>query len=229
MREPLKRFELLDKGYLELLDLMPHPLTGVSPDMTVVNAARISYLGESKGPKKDRRLLRYLMRHKHWTPFEHVQLQFRVKCPLFVARQWFRHRTHHYNELSRRYTSRNMEFYIPEEWREQDTDNKQSSFGTTDNQESLMRAYCSVIDYAERTYDHFLQFNVAKEMARMMLPQSMYTEFYDTCDLRNLLGFVKLRYEEHAQYEIQVYGKVILECIEKYCPWTAQAFKDYML
>lgn len=524
MREPLEREELLDKGYIELLDLMPHPLTGVRPDNTVVNAARISYLGDSKGDEADKKLLFYLMRHKHWTPFEHVQLQLRIKCPLFVARQWFRHRTwclsgdteitfnrpdrwkqgthcvqspysdggftiaslyrkfhnpvsnkqisnmlirvfdelegnftisninniiysgkkkvyrvtlgsgesikasknhkflskecwvklkdlnigdylmtcqnefsktqnftidinkdkeiwkpilgfegryevsnfgrvrslintrnrrletpkikkitinskgrcvvslsnngkskvypvshlvyeafienrdkyesilhkndnaldnrpcnlykgnqkdnsrdmvkngggsylgatpskiisieyagiedtydievtgpnhnflgnniithNSYNELSRRYTDRGMDFYIPDKWRGQDEANKQSSSGDVKYHNAIKAAYKYHVEHTEQIYRDLISSNVAKEMARMVLPQSMYTEFYGTVDLRNLLHFISLRNEEHAQYEIQVYGKVLLDWVDKYAPWTGEAFKKYVL
>src|SRR3990172_1334841 len=130
----LARKDILDKGYVELIDVMGN-------DKTVVAAARVSYLGESKGPDKDKKLVSYMMKHGHTSPFEHVVFQWRIKCPLFVRSQWHRHRTWSYNELSRRYTDDIIDFYIPETWRKQGTINKQGSVEVFDLHDTVGFSY----------------------------------------------------------------------------------------
>lgn len=213
--------KVLDKGYVELLDNM-------GDDLTIVNAARVSYLGESKGSDKDKRLLKYLWVNRHTSPFEQVEFQFLVKCPLFVARQWHRHRTWSYNEISRRYTSEQLEFYTPIKWRMQSSDNKQMSDSFLDDDE-LSDALKDSLEYAIEyhclyLYDTLIKHGVAREQARMILPQSMYTTFYAKVDLHNLLHFIELRAHKHAQYEIQLYTAALLKLIDNYVPWTVEIF-----
>jgi len=196
-------------------------------DDTVVSAARVSYLGESQGSYKDRKLIRYMMKHHHTSPFEHVIFQWKIKCPLFVRSQWHRHRTWSYNELSRRYTSDNIDFYVPIKWRSQDTENKQGSlwdFSDVSQSLRLRRYSLNALDY----YNKLLEQGVAREMARMVLPQNLYTVFYGTVDLHNLLHFIGLRAEEHAQWEIRQYAIAIEEIIQTYVPVSKEAWDHFV-
>ena len=224
--------EVLDKGFIELIDHMGN-------DQTVVAAARVSYLSESKGPEQDAKLIHYMMEHGHTSPFEHVMFTFRIKCPLFVRGQWHRHRTWKYNEISRRYTSEEIELYMPTKWRLQATDNKQSSLEETlpidarlENEylgESGLPFQDCFIHHCETAiflYESMLDIGIAREMARMVLPQNMYTTFYGTVDLHNLLHFLKLRLDPHAQYEIRVYAEAILKLIEPIVPISIQSWKE---
>lgn len=232
MIKPILHFDILDKGYLELLAFM-------GSDNTVVAAARVSYLGESKGDKSDKKLIRFMMKHKHTSPFEHVTFQFRIKCPLFIRSQWHRHRTWSYNEVSRRYTSENIEFYSPKEMRTESRSNKQSS-----SSKGMVTHLVNLTDHRYGEKDQTLEYvlnryeesvwiiyrrlidsGVAKEQARMVLPQSMYTEFYGTVDLYNLMHFINLRADKHAQWEIQEYARALDKCVKYVVPWTYEAWK----
>ncbi|MCV6637422.1 FAD-dependent thymidylate synthase [Candidatus Albibeggiatoa sp. nov. NOAA] len=216
---------LLDKGYVELQDFM-------GDDLSIVNAARVSFLGESKGDIKDKKLLNYLLRHAHTSPFEMVEFKLRVKCPLFVARQWMRHRVWSYNEVSRRYTSEELDFYIPETWRLQSTDNKQCSSGDAEQQmqAQFTQQMQQHVEQALDTYNKMIDAGIAREQARMVLPQNMYTTFVGKVDGHNLMHFMKLRMDEHAQYEIRVYADAIYEHFFKaVLPWSAEAFEKYVL
>jgi len=216
--EPLARREVLDKGFVELLGVL-------GDDNTVVSAARVSYLGESKGEEKDKKLVKFMMKNGHTSPFEHVVFQWRIKCPLFVRSQWHRHRTWSYNEVSRRYTDEDIEFYFPKEWRAQDTKNKQGSAGQLEILDAhfILR---NTVAVAQISYAALLQKGVAKEMARMVLPQNLYTIFYGTVDLKNLLHFIELRADEHAQLEIQIYAKAMEDIIKDYVPWSYEAWRE---
>jgi len=215
--ESLANRKLLDKGYVELLDIM-------GDDNTVVSAARVSYLGESKGPEKDQKLINFMMRNGHTSPFEHVIFQWRIKCPLFVRSQWHRHRTWSYNEVSRRYTDEDIEFYIPDEWRIQDNKNKQGSMEySTTIPNDIVKQH---IKDSQKLYEDLISMDIAKEMARMILPQNLYTIFYGTVDLKNLFHFIELRADEHAQYEIQVYAKAMEDIIKDYVPWSYGAWRE---
>lgn len=217
----LKRIEnILEDGigFIELMEVMGN-------DNTIVNTARLSYLGDSKGQERDKKLLMYLWENKHTSPFESVVYRMRVKCPLFVRSQWMRHRTASYNEISRRYTSEELEFYIPEKWRTQDTKNKQSSV-EPHKQYRYWSEY--ITDHTNNTlkiYEAMLADNIAREQARMILPQSMYTMFYVVVNLHNLMHFVTLRNSSHAQWEIKVYAEAILEhFIKEQNPWVYEAY-----
>jgi len=218
---------VLDKGYVEIQDMM-------GDDLAIVNAARTSYLGESKGEDKDKQLLFYLMENHHDGPFEQVEFKLKIKAPVFVARQWMRARTWSYNEQSRRYSSENIEFYIPRsnEWRLQGTENKQSSDGFQDFYTGIF--FTDTLDRfckdAYKTYEYALREGVSREMARMFLPVNLYTTFIAKVDARNLMHFLQLRMDEHAQYEIRVYAEAIYENFFKPAlPWTAEAFEMFIL
>lgn len=215
----MERVKLLDKGYLELQEVL-------GSDLSIVNAARVSYLGESKGEAQDKRLLFYLMEHRHDSPFEMGEMRFRVKTPLFVARQWMRHRMANYNEVSRRYTAESLEFYIPVEWRKQSEDNKQASSGIFIDH-SFTSLVQEQVDESLNTYHMLLEGGVSKEMARMVLPQNMYTTFIYKSDLRNILHFINLRNSPHAQYEIRIYAQAVLGFVRDYFPWTCEAFNKF--
>jgi thymidylate synthase (FAD) len=220
-----RRVTVLDRGWIELQDLM-------GDDLAIVNAARVSFLGESKGTGHDRKLLFYLVQHRHTTPFEMVEFKFRVKCPIIVARQWMRHRTFSYNELSRRYTSEDIDFYIPTVWRLQSTDNKQASAGELDAPEAakLTAALQSYSEQALALYNQALESGVAREMARMFLPHNLYTQFIAKVDAHNLMHFLRLRMAPDAQYEIRQYAWAIYEHFFKPAlPWTAEAFEKFSM
>jgi thymidylate synthase (FAD) len=187
-------------------------------DVDVVNAARVSF-GKvvTKIEPKDDKLIRYLLRHLHTSPFEHNQLSFRIKTPLFVARQWMRHRMNSYNEISYRYVKSKLEFYIPADWRYQDQNNRQASFGKFQD-EVLLGKYRALLDQAAQAYNDLLEAGVCREQARGLLPLCTYTEFIFTCNLHSFMHFVKLRTAAGAQWEIQVYAQAMLELAKPYFP-----------
>lgn len=211
-------------GFVELQDVMGN-------DLSIVNAARVSYLGHSKGSEADKKLLFYLMEHNHTSPFEMVEFRLRVKCPLFVARQWMRHRTWSYSEVSRRYTDEQLEFYFPTSWREQAKDNKQASeWALTDQNEYASVLLDDCTRGCLRAYEKMLSVDIAREQARMVLPQNMYTEFIAKTDAHNLMHFISLRMSSEAQYEIQLYAKAIYDVfLRDYLPWTFEAFTKFKL
>jgi thymidylate synthase (FAD) len=164
------------------------------------------------------------MQHEHTSPFEHNQLSFRIKAPLFVARQWFRHRMNSYNEISYRYVKADMkEYYMPNTWRLQDKVNKQSSIGSFER-EDLKAKYKAAVDATMKVYDELLAEGVCREQARALLPMSTYTEFIFTCNLHSLMHFIKLRLSPDAQYEIRVYAKALLSLAYEYFPISLKAF-----
>lgn len=222
-----KRFPVLDKGWVELQDMM-------GDDLAIVNAARVSFLGESKGPKRDKRLLFYLYQHRHTTPFEQVEFKFRVCAPLVTWWQWVRHRTWSYNAQSGRYTAfAEKDFYVPEVWRKQAQDNKQASEGVVSETVGL-RLTRELLDLYERSYalyEQALADSVAREQARLFLPGfAVYYTWICKVDAHNLMHFLKLRMAQEAQYEISEYAKVIYHQIfKKALPWTAEAFERFSL
>ncbi len=195
-------------------------------DVDVVNAARVSY-GKitDKVSERDIVLIKFLMDHNHTSPFEHNQLPFRIKCPLFVARQWMRHRMHSYNEISYRYVKAPMEFYLPPKWRSQDTKNKQASIGAFDDAE-LTAAYKKAIDQAVQSYEQLLQAGIGRELARGILPTCVYTQFIFTTNLHALMHFMKLRLDAGAQYEIRRYAQSLLQLALPHFPVSLGAWKD---
>lgn len=217
-----KEIKCLDHGYVRYVDHM-------GSDLRVVESARVSYRSASKGEEADRKLLEYLWKNKHTSPFEMCKLTINVRMPIFVMRQYVRHRMQNLNEVSARYSVLPDEFYIPLEWRKQDFTNKQSSSAWDDKtwsvilSDSLSR-HCKD---AYRLYENMLRKGAAREMARIVLPVNIYTECYSTWDLKNLLHFVALREDSHAQSEIQEYGRAIKEILTDLFPWTMAAYAKY--
>lgn len=212
---------VLDKGFVELVDHL-------GSDNTVVSAARVSYLGKSKGENKDRELIEYLMVNKHTSPFEQVEFQFMVKCPIFVARQWMRHRTWSYNEVSRRYTSEDIEYYVPDELYYQSDSNKQASSAPLSKELStrLINGIKFQSEGAIRAYELLLNNGVSREHARMVLPLNLYTSFYAKTDLHNLFHFLELRKSIRAQKEIRLYAEAIERLIEPIIPISYGLWKE---
>lgn len=197
-------------------------------EKTIVQAARVSYNQTSKGKEKDDKLIQYLIRNKHTSPLEHVQFTFFIKCPIFVAREWMRHRTWSYNEISRRYTSEDIQFYIPKVWRLQDTKNKQGSYSKWKNSD-LLDNFKDSMDNSLQVYHTLLKNNVARELARSVLPVGMYTSFYATVDLNNLMKFILLRVADNAQLEIRLYAEELLIYIKENFPIVYEEFVQAFL
>jgi thymidylate synthase (FAD) len=237
MIEIPKRVDVLDKGFVELQDMLPHPATGISGDGSIVAAARVSFLGESKGDDKDKKLLFYLMRNHHTSPFEMVEFKFRVRAPLLTWWQWTRHRTFHFqsaNAQSGRYTPFDEnDFYVPDAWRRQSASNKQASDGVVeaDVDSRLHEKLEAYYDQGYALYEEALEAGVAKEMARLFLPGfAAYYTWVVKVDAFNLMNFLRLRMAPDAQYEIRVYAQAIYEHFFKPAlPWTAEAFEQYVL
>ena len=212
-------FEVLDKGFVELKDYM-------GSDLRAVEAARVSFQKGLSTENRDRKLIDYLMENGHESPFEHIVFTFRVKAPLFVARQWFRHRISSFNEISGRYSIIKNEFYYPDRIRSQDVVNKQGSlFGFDKEKETgSINIIKKQTEDCYASYENMLQQGVAREMARMVLPVNIYTQWYWTVNLRSLMNFLNLRADSHAQYEIQEYAKIIAAIFLEKCPWTYDSF-----
>lgn len=229
-----KRVDVLDKGWIELVDMMPHPESDVSGDLAIVNAARVSFLGESKGPDRDKKLLFYLLRHRHTSPFEMVEFKFRVRAPLVTWWQWVRHRTWNMNAQSGRYTPfRESDFYVPDAWRKQSKDNKQASEGLLDelDNDDLTDKLLNHYEQGYRLYSEALDKGVSKEMARLFLPGfSVYYTWVTKIDAHNLMHFLRLRMACDAQYEIREFAAAIhKEFFRPALPWTAEAFDKFVL
>jgi thymidylate synthase (FAD) len=229
-----KSVNILDKGFIELVDMLPHPDSGISGDLAIVNAARVSFLGESKGTEKDKRLLFYLLRNHHTSPFEMVEFKFRCRAPLVTWWQWVRHRTWNMNAQSGRYTPfEENDFYVPEVWRKQAASNKQASEGEVDQATSddLTTKLVEHYEQGFKLYQEALDTGVSKEMARLFLPGfSVYYTWVTKVDAHNLMHFLRLRMANDAQYEIRVYAEAIFEHFFKPAlPWTAEAFEQYVL
>ena len=218
-------------GFIALVDVMPRLVPqGQSADAAIVQAARVSYGAGTKQVSEDRTLIRYLLRHRHTTPFEMVELKFHVAMPMFVARQWIRHRTANVNEYSARYSIVPDRFYRPTV----DSVRKQSSVNRQGGEEPIdagtAEQFLQLLDKAEAYYREYLALTergVARELARAALPVSVYTEWYWKCDLHNTLRFLSLRMESHAQQEIQDFAKAMYRLIQPLAPATCEAFMDY--
>lgn len=210
-----KRIPLLDKGWVELLDIMPHPATGISPELAIVNAARTSFNGESKGVVQDTKLLLYLLDHRHTSPFEQAQMKFRIHAPVVTWWQLVRHRTFSLNLQSGRYTEfAEDSFYMPDVWRKQSPSNKQASLGQLSDEQSADLT-TQLVEHYERSYAMYqnaLAQGVAREQARLFLPAwaSYYTGIVSV-DAHNLMHFLSLRRAPEAQYEIRVYAEAIYQ------------------
>ncbi len=232
-----KHVHVLDKGFVELVDMMPHPATGVSGDLAIVNAARVSFLGESKGEEADKKLLFYLLRNQHTSPFEQVEFKFRVHAPVVTYWQWIRHRTFHYqsvNSQSGRYTPFDEnDFYVPSVWRRQSKSNKQASEGEVEPEigEALTEKLLAFYNQGYDLYRQAIDAGVSREMARLFLPGfSVYYTWMVAVDALNLMNWIRLRIASDAQYEIRVYAETIWEHFFKPAlPWTAEAFEQYVL
>ena len=222
-----KPIPCLDHGFVMLKDYM-------GGDASIVQAARVSYGEGTKKASDDKGLIAYLMRHRHTTPFEMVDLKFLVKLPIFVARQWIRHRTASVNELSARYSVMADEFYLPkkEDVRYQSTLNRQGGSDEEVSDELCGRVVETLRAGAERAYGEYEEMigaNIARELARTHLPVSLYTQWYWKINLHNLLHFLELRLDTHAQYEIRVYAKAMSQIVKDVVPWTWEAFEEFRL
>ncbi len=229
---------VLDHGFVRVIDYM-------GDDAAVVQAARVSYGKGTKRVNEDRGLIHYLLRHRHTTPFEMCEIKYHVKLPIFVARQWIRHRTANVNEYSARYSILDNEFYIPapEHLAAQSTSNRQGRGGVLSGQEAE-RVLSLLRDDAERAYRGYAEMlnetergeaidgerqGLARELARMNLSLNFYTQWYWKTDLHNLLNFLSLRADAHAQYEIRAYAEAMIGTVERWVPMTAEAFRQYRL
>jgi thymidylate synthase (FAD) len=221
---------VLDHGFVRVVDYM-------GDDAAIVQAARVSYGQGTKHARDDSGLIRYLMRHWHSTPFEMCEIKFHVKLPVFVARQWIRHRTANVNEYSARYSILDREFYIPapDALAAQSTVNNQGRGAVLEGEEAQQVLETLRAD-ATRCYDDYEamlsqegQQGLARELARMNLPMNIYTQWYWKVDLHNLMHFLRLRADAHAQYEIRVYADAICELVKAWVPATYAAFEDYRL
>jgi thymidylate synthase (FAD) len=221
---------VLDHGFVRVIDYM-------GDDAAIVQAARVSYGAGTKHVQNDEGLIRYLMRHWHSTPFEMCEVKLHVKLPVFVARQWIRHRTANVNEYSARYSILDREFYIPapDQLAAQSTVNNQGR-GEVLQGEEAARVLDLLKSDANRAYDHYEamlsqdgQQGLARELARMNLPANIYTQWYWKVDLHNLFHFLRLRADPHAQYEIRVYAEAIAACVKDWVPLAYAAFEDYRM
>ena len=222
--------QVLDHGFVRVIDYM-------GDDAAIVQAARVSYGAGTKHVSNDEGLIRYLMRHWHSTPFEMCEIKLHVKLPVFVARQWIRHRTANVNEYSARYSILDREFYIPapEHLAAQSTVNNQGR-GEVLTGEEAARVLEMLKSDAARAYDHYQdmlsqdgQQGLARELARMNLPANIYTQWYWKVDLHNLFHFLRLRADAHAQYEIRVYAEAICRVVADWVPIAWGAFEDYRM
>lgn len=219
-----KEFKVLDKGFVRLVDYM-------GGDARIVQAARVSYGAGTKTVREDAGLIDYLLRNQHTSPFEQVILTFHIKLPIFIARQWVRHRTARMNEISGRYSVMQNEFYLPadEDVAIQSADNKQGRSTEAVSQEfvgNTKELLAKGQEEAYAAYTQLVESGLAREIARINLPLALYTEIYWQCDLHNLMHFLKLRLDAHAQKEIRDYGKVILEIARKVAPLTIASFEN---
>ena len=223
---PEDAIKCLDKGFVRLVDSM-------GGDDAIVQAARESYGQGTSKVSQDRGLIRYLMRHRHTTPFEMVEFKFHCKMPIFVARQWVRHRTANINEYSLRYSEARDEFYMPdpEHIQFQSALNKQGRMGEvpTELKQKVLDSFKEISERSFAIYSELNEAGVARELARSILPVNLYTEWYWKNDLHNLLHFVGLRSDSHAQYEIRVFSDAMAESVKAVAPFAWEAYQDYVV
>ena len=218
---------VLDRGFVRVVDYM-------GDDGAIVQAARVSYGRGTKKVREDRGLIRYLMRHRHTTPFEMCEIKYHIKLPIFVARQWIRHRTANVNEYSARYSVIDDEFYIPapEHLARQSTANRQGR-GEVLDPSAAGRVLDMLRSDAARTYANYQEMmeahDLARELARMDLTLNVFTQWYWKIDLHNLLHFLSLRADSHAQYEIRAYADVMADTVRRWVPHAFEAFDDYVV
>ena len=228
-----KSFKILDHGFVRVIDYMGN-------DTSIVQAARVSYGKGTKKLNQDKNLINYLISHRHSTPFEMNEIKFHVKLPIFVARQWIRHRTANVNEYSARYSILDKEFYIPknENLKPQSKSNNQGRSGDLSSAE--IKSYSKIIkDNSRIGFENYSKLlnedesgrmiddskkGLARELSRMTLPLNSYTQWYWKIDLHNFMHFLSLRFDPHAQYEIRVYAEVMMEILKKWVPLTYEAF-----
>lgn len=222
-----------DHGLVALVDVMPRLApAGKTADYAIVQAARVSYGEGTKKVNEDRGLIRYLARHRHTTPFEMVEFKFHHVMPIFVARQWIRHRTANVNEYSARYSVVRDRFYHPsaDNVRKQSVSNRQGGDEPMDAVTAKeFLDYLGELERGYARYEQFLEKGVAREIARIALPASVYTEWYWKIDLHNLFHFLSLRMDEHAQQEIRDYANAMFALVQPIVPIAAEAFLDYNL
>ncbi len=198
-------------------------------DLDIANAARVSFGGYAEQfGDRDKKLIDFLMQHAHTSPFEHNQFTFRVKTPIFVARQWMRHRMNSYNEISYRYAKAPLEFYVPAAWRGQDIEDKQASKGAFED-EALKKRYKEAINKSVEVYNELLESGVVREMARGVLPVTIYTQFMYTCNLHSLFHFLKLRLHDGAQWEIRQYAEGLMKLAEPHFPAAFESWRHWIL
>ena len=223
---PKDAIKCLDKGFVRLVDSM-------GGDNAIVQAARVSYGKGTSNVSQDRGLIRYLMRHRHTTPFEMVEFKYHCKMPIFVARQWVRHRTANINEYSLRYSEARDEFYYPdpENIQFQNALNKQGRLGevSDDLKKKVSKYFKEISDRSFEIYSELNSAGVARELARAVLPVNLYTEWYWKNDLHNLLHFIGLRSDNHAQYEIRVFSDAMAKSVKKVAPFAWEAYQDYVV
>lgn len=234
-----KSLPVLDHGFIRVIDYM-------GDDSAIVQAARVSYGRGTKKSLQDQGLINYLMRHRHTTPFEMCDIKFHIKLPIFIARQWIRHRTASINEYSARYSILSNEFYMPQKMHltTQSAENKQGRSNQTLPEEDADRILEILRDDAMKCHAHYIdmlnedeqgnvidpnKIGITRELARMNLTLNTYTEWYWKINLHNLLHFVALRADSHAQYEIRVYAEVILDILKRWVPYAFEAFEEHML
>ncbi len=228
-----KKFNVLDHGFVRVIDYM-------GDDTSIVQAARVSYGKGTKKLNQDQSLINYLLSHKHSTPFEMNEIKFHIKLPIFVARQWIRHRTANVNEYSARYSILDKEFYIPKsaDLKPQSKTNNQGRSGEISSKEK--KSYIDLIkSSSERDFENYSDLlnqdgegniknpentGIARELARMTLPLNTYTQWYWKIDLHNLMHFLALRFDYHAQYEIRIYASIMMDILKKWVPLTYNAF-----
>jgi len=231
-----KKFSVLDHGFVRVIDYM-------GDDSSIVQAARVSYGKGTKKISQDKGLINYLLSHRHSTPFEMNEIKLHIKLPIFVARQWIRHRTANVNEYSARYSVLDNEFYIPEKrnLKSQSKVNNQGRDSEVKNSDQIKKLLLANSKKNFEIYNLLLNEDkygnvitkekegIARELARMVLPLNTYTQWYWKIDLHNLMHFLSLRFDKHAQYEIRVYAELILKIMKKWVPYTYDAFVKYRL
>lgn len=234
--------KVYDHGFVALVDSMPRLVpAGQTADAAIVQAARVSYGQGTKKVNEDRGLIRYLLRHRHTTPFEMIEFKFHIAMPIFIARQWIRHRTANVNEYSARYSIVPDRFYKPsiDQVRKQSAANRQggedrfvADAESAPDEAKTAEEFLRYLDDAEAMYERYRDLTakgVSREMARIALPVSVYTEWYWKCDLHNILRFLSLRMDSHAQEEIRLHAEAMYALIAPIVPHTMEAFRDYEL
>ena len=225
------KVECLDKGYIEVVDVL-------GDDLTPVNAARVSFGGRSENfTDKDKRLSKFLIKHKHFSPFRHQHVMMIIKAPEFVMRQWYKHvvgiettsnhptKDHAWNEISGRYVAYS-DFYMPKDFRAQSDDNKQASEGLVDNQKEALQLWQDAQQSSIEAYENMIAMGMAKEQARSILPLTVYTEVWWTASFQSIMNFIELRDEATAQVEIQEYAKALKDIMLDVFPETTKLWQE---